>query len=289
MQPKLNVVLETIEELARKLSSESDAVYIVNAGLMNAGKSSLFNALANQEDLFEVQDVPTTVICKKVSIFNGVNLIDTPGIEARDADTVEAHKAYRNADMILFVHNVNTGELHQEELDAINSISQEFPNKQDFWRRFCIVVSRGDAKIEESIDDIINKMKLDIKNHCGGENISVFTTSAVRYWKGMHDNQPVFVEKSGIGQLRNHLLNISGQLKAESGRLHQERLSQSKQKEIKIIESQKQIHAQNIINKKREHVAKVSRAEADLNRIRNASRSLWESCRDLSNEVRNLS
>ena len=62
-----NMILKTIvnnyEDKLNQIISDNDKFYLVNAGRMNHGKSSLLNSLTGQvEDVFEVQDKRTTVI-----------------------------------------------------------------------------------------------------------------------------------------------------------------------------------------------------------------------------------
>ena len=65
---------KVIEDWERELNADDGdkTITVVNAGLMNAGKSSLFNALANEESLFAVDDIPTTVVCQHADIGNEV-------------------------------------------------------------------------------------------------------------------------------------------------------------------------------------------------------------------------
>ena len=71
-------------------------------GLYNAGKSTLINALF-QDKVAETGDTPTT---KKISDpirWEGFELIDTPGINANNTDTVVANREISKSDVILFV------------------------------------------------------------------------------------------------------------------------------------------------------------------------------------------
>lgn len=283
------MTVEELEMLAQKLSSEATMVNIVNAGLMNAGKSSLFNSLVNQKNLFEVQDVPTTIVCKTFELFEGVHIIDSPGIEARESDTDEAYRAYNSADMILFVHNSSIGELHASELEAINAIKQTFPHVDDFWKRFCLVLSRADAKEATEIEKIKNKMKKDIEKNCKGKEYPLFVTSSVRYWKGIEQNQPVFIEQSGIVNLKNFIQKYSLELKSEAIQFRSKRLEDARSKSIQERMELKRRTAEIVQQKRISHAKRVEKVQADLSQIQNAAKCLWDNCRDLANEVRQLS
>ena len=287
MNPARMSMVEEIEKFARALSVETEEIYIVNAGLMNVGKSRLFNALVDQEELFRVGDIPTTAVCQTVKA-KGINFVDTPGIGARKSDTEEAFQAYRNADMILFVHNANMGELHNDEIIAINEIRKEFPLQLDFWRRFCLVISRADLRKDEDIAIIIDKIKLDMRNHCGGEGFPLYVTSAERYWKGIHQKQPVFIEKSGIKQLGKFLLDSSQYLQLKAMELRQERLNERKREEVAACEKKKNINADNIVMRRRKYMERIKLVSEELEGIQNRTMDYWMKCKDLADEVRNL-
>lgn len=125
-----NYVAEFQKKIA-EIDADSKNINIINAGIMNHGKSSLFNSLMDKE-IFAAQDVRTTVVNQNAQWFDKVYLIDTPGLEAEKKDDTAAYDAYRRANMIIFVHNVKVGELHEKELAAINKIKSLF-NDDDFF------------------------------------------------------------------------------------------------------------------------------------------------------------
>ena len=84
------------------IDREVQNVNIINAGVMNHGKSSLFNSLLDREE-FQTQDVRTTVENKSVQWFDNVYLIDTPGLSAEESDDVESFEAYRSANAVIVV------------------------------------------------------------------------------------------------------------------------------------------------------------------------------------------
>ena len=93
-----------VAEFQNKLADiEKDmhSIYIINAGAMNHGKSSLFNSLLDSTT-FAAQDVRTTIVNETVKWAEDVYLIDTPGLEAEEADDKMAYMAYRRANVIVF-------------------------------------------------------------------------------------------------------------------------------------------------------------------------------------------
>lgn len=100
----LKTIVNNYEEKLNQIISDSDKFYLVNAGRMNHGKSSLLNSLTGKiDDFFEVQDKRTTVENKTYQYNENTYFIDTPGLNANDSDDQEAIKAYKKANLILFV------------------------------------------------------------------------------------------------------------------------------------------------------------------------------------------
>ena len=179
------------------------AVYIVNAGRMNHGKSSLFNSLLGHEE-FKVKDVRTTVKNKEVKWKDNIILVDTPGLDAVDEDTDKAYEAYYKADLIFFVHTVRAGELHDSEIKAIKKISQNF-NKAYFWNHFCLVLSFIESVDGESLEAIKRESINAIKKECDADEFEVFAVSNSRYIKGVTENKKGLINRSGILELLDYI------------------------------------------------------------------------------------
>ena len=181
-----------------EIEQEVKAVHIVNAGNMNHGKSSLFNSLLDCIHFAE-EDIRTTVVADKVLWQDNVYLVDTPGLDAEDTDDKEAYKAYPRANVIIFVHTLGTGELHANELAAINKIKTFFVSEDFFWQHFCLVLTAADAQDEENLAKIKGKILLDVKNVCGGENFRTFVVSNPRYRKGRDEDKKVLLNMEEEG------------------------------------------------------------------------------------------
>ncbi len=207
-----------VAEFQNKLDEIEKAVhgiYIINAGAMNHGKSSLFNSILDSTT-FAAQDVRTTIVNETVKWTEDVYLIDTPGLEAEESDDKMAYAAYRNANVIIFVHTAKVGELHKKELDAINKIKSMFDNETYFWQHFFLVFTNVDADSEENISAILTKTLEDIENTCGGKGFKTFMISNSRYKKGREENKEALINKSGIPELRETLQKNFGRWLGEN-------------------------------------------------------------------------
>ena len=134
-----------------------------------------------------------------------VVFVDTPGLSAEESDDVVAYDAYKRANMIIFVHNIQVGELHENELNAINKIKNLFNNDEFFCKHFCVAFTFKESDSEENINLIVEKSLNDIKNHCGISEFKNFLVSNSDYQKGFAEDKKLLVKESGITELRNYL------------------------------------------------------------------------------------
>lgn len=150
-------IVERIRALGPDFATEADALEaflqsrsetrftIANAGTTNTGKSSLFNALLGRDGAFKTADIRETVVCRDLGWGPKMVLTDTPGCDSTtEADDREATKAYQRADLVLFVHNLSTGDLKQGELAVLESVRRAM-GKHDFKTRTIIVGTRLDG------------------------------------------------------------------------------------------------------------------------------------------------
>lgn len=181
---------------ARKKASAKKL--IVNAGLLKAGKSTLFNALLG-EKVFESDVIRATVKNEKKEA-EGYFLLDTPGLDANEQDTKEALIAYEEADAIVFVHNLQEGEFNQVEIDSIEKICGLYGDKRAFFQKTVLVLSHKD-QVEEQYPDICKR----IEEQCGEimeeQFCGMVCVDSAGYLKGMEEDKELLKKASGIPEL----------------------------------------------------------------------------------------
>ena len=234
---QINSICQKFTSAIDQITSLKDKIYYVNAGRMNHGKSSLFNALAHQKDLFKTGDVRTTTEQQWKEFTKDIVFIDTPGLDAKENDDIVAFEGYKKADLIIFVHTPNIGELHRNEIDRINQIAALFPSKNDFWQRFCFVFTFKESLEDNQFEIIKSKVLEDIKTHCGGTGYHVFNVSNMDYWDGIDNKSKPLVEISGIPELRTFLLNIADNIKSKAIALRKNRIEDLKLKATKDLKA----------------------------------------------------
>lgn len=126
------------------LKADDGKFRIVNAGMMNPGKSTLLNALIGRPEVFKTADVRETTEVKSVEWGSDVILSDTPGFSSAiiEDDSV-ALSALRSADLILFVHNIATGGINKAELDILVEL-KEIIGEAEFASRVLLLNTRSD-------------------------------------------------------------------------------------------------------------------------------------------------
>ena len=276
------------------INADAQRVNIINAGVMDHGKSSLFNSLLDKI-VFAEQDIRTTVKIQAELWRDNVYLIDTPGLSAETIDDATAYEAYRRANVILFVHNLNTGELHKNGLDGINRIKNLFADPKFFAEHFCLVFTFIDSqRDDEKLNTIIDKALADIKNHCGLSGIRVFHVSNPRYRKGRDEKKAVLFQKSGIPELREYLEQNFDRWRAENQSVRNAQIAREKddfisqlRRERADVQSRIQSKSEQIRQRQQNFLHKVetalSQRREDESRYNSESRLLDEMRRDLQN------
>ncbi len=207
MRDYRNLIAEA-DTLLNAQMEQGDKPIIAVWGLMNAGKSYLLNMLTDhvEQEYFKTNDVRETA---EVKIYEDEDFIymDTPGLDGSHADDLEAHRGVREADIVLFVHQLQ-GALERNEIEFLSMLKRRYGEYAD--SSIIIVLSKIDResqnpeKIELIYEEIMRQCKEII-----GFSPQCFAVSGVRYRKGIIDHKPAFVKASHVDSLQQYLLDNS--------------------------------------------------------------------------------
>jgi len=192
------LIPESESEIQRfaNLREQSTTVRVAVFGKYNHGKSTLLNAIIEKEGFFKTGDHRVTVKNQEyLDEARNITWIDTPGLDAdiNLKDDIEAQSAViTDADIILLVHNVKTGELDRYEAEYFNAL---FAKKPDFKDRVFLTLTQIDQVDESTLASVVQIIAQQLPS------IKTLQISATRYLKGIAENQPVFISRSGLPAL----------------------------------------------------------------------------------------
>lgn len=202
-------------ELAQRWSgmeqklARSDIVTIANTGLVNSGKSSLFNALLAgrfDEERFPVGAVRTTKHGDREHLSDWVDIVDTPGIDAADEDDKVAFETLMASDLIVATHNIKIGMLNKSEYDWLVRLAKDMAS-EDIQRRLIFVCTWIDERDRDasSYQEVVNETKRQVFQALGTE-VSFWELSAKRYTLARQKKSEAMEQASKIPGFKSFLL-----------------------------------------------------------------------------------
>jgi hypothetical protein len=120
---------------------------VVALGIVNAGKSFVLSALADQRGLFPDGELPRMTRVVQQHPVGRLILVDTPGLDAADAESKLALSEAATADTVLWCHSLRMGELHAAELAALDRLRAH----SGAIRKTCFVLTHQDDVASEGI------------------------------------------------------------------------------------------------------------------------------------------
>ncbi|MDO5668325.1 MAG: 50S ribosome-binding GTPase [Alcaligenaceae bacterium] len=201
--PQYAVKVRRLEKLADKKALP----VITVLGKYNHGKSRLLNELIG-DDLFAVADKRETKALHQVD-HQSVRWVDAPGLDA-DVDEVDdrhaAEALWVESDIRLLVHAAKEGELDAAEIDLVNVL---LCDEQQTQRQTIVVLTQSDQVADE---ESLSKILATLAEQLGKKDI--YPVSSVRHRRGIEQQIPLFVERSGIPVLEAHIENTLTQVNA---------------------------------------------------------------------------
>lgn len=210
IQRQLNQIQQEYTELKKILNNQKDESTVAAWGLMNAGKSYLLNMLTQhlEKEYFKTNDFRETTEIKTEQCGNIVYL-DTPGLDACNADDLEALHGVAHADVVLFVHQPQ-GELEKIEIDFLQQLKNDFGDHAE--KNIILVISKVDKDTPENIQLIENKMLAQCNNILGFSP-KCFQISNTRFRKGMMEHKNTLTQASHINELNDYVQQVANESK----------------------------------------------------------------------------
>ena len=211
---KITTVLKKLIDSFSFGNAMKNGIPVAIIGEPNVGKSTLLNALLNEEKAI-VSDIAGTTrdAIEDEVIIKGVafRFIDTAGIRKTEdvVETIGIKKAYEkaeNAQLILFLIDAKAKE-KENRIAEIETITQRFPNK-----KLLVVVNKIDLISKEEMDvlhaEIEYLMPLSAKNNIGIEALKEELTSLVDIG-ALSNNETIVTNSRHFEALNNALIAIS--------------------------------------------------------------------------------
>lgn len=222
-----------------------NGVSVAIVGKPNAGKSTLLNALLNENRAIvsDIEGTTRDTIEEMINI-NGIlfRLIDTAGIRQHSQDVIEnmgmlkSKEKIRQADIVLYLYDVN--KINTDELQAIVSeIKMENPNllvvanKVDLYRENGFNHIQGEVFISAQQQTGIEELKMKLFEVAGGAGINkedVVITNARHYEalsqvsKSLHEIEEAIQKKlpgdllsTDVNECLHYLGEITGEITNE--------------------------------------------------------------------------
>lgn len=186
---------DTARRLTRVIEDSPPTVAVL--GKYNHGKSSLLNVLIG-EPCFAVSDKRETrknQIAKRA----GLCWIDTPGLDADSAgedDRKAIEAATRDADLRLFVHAIDQGELDRGEAQLIAQLERE---QAEAGRAFLLVLTRVDKIPSGDRDTVVGAIRRQ------SPQAKVVAVSAHAWTRGRDESKPSLQTLGNIPTLQSEV------------------------------------------------------------------------------------
>lgn len=221
-------LLEKWEGLRRKFDS-GGKITIANTGQYSSGKSTFLNALLRrtENERFQTGAIPTTKAGDRERFAEGIDLMDTPGIDANLADDTEAFRMLMEADIIIMTHNVKTGMLNRAEYEWLKKIADGIGQENLSDRLIFVSTWIDEIQNEADRQKLRDELQRQISEISRGKSVAFYEVSAKRYYTAVTKGNANLERASNIPDLRE---GLTGQAK-----LYGTSLQRVRKKELVIL------------------------------------------------------
>lgn len=201
--------------MEKKMKAEG-TVTIANTGLVNSGKSSLFNMLLDRgvgEERFPVGAVRTTKHGDRERLLNWLDILDTPGIDAADEDDDTAYQTLMEADLIIATHNIKLGMLNKSEYEWLVHLTGKM-EPEEIQQRVIFVCTWIDERErdKEAYQSALQETERQVTQALGVE-VPFWKVSARRYLTAKEMGNAKLEAASNIPQFKAFLLERAGKVR----------------------------------------------------------------------------
>lgn len=278
--PEYQCIVNEISELAEDLQRrKKEKIKITCAGIYNAGKSSLLNALTDGYN-FKVGDIPTTATIDTYRT-NKYQYVDTPGLNANKYDDKTAKEAFKDADMILFVSNMQNGGLNAAESEYLKQLANTLGGMDILEKQVVFVMSNLHQVEDYSVQKIITEHKKMIQLALGFEPKKICVYDAMTYQEGVKQNEQVLIDLSGIPALKAEIERHCQSLSSISEELYQQRITEKKKKLIADVNAFLEQYRADLLKLK----ARAASGSIDMNQLNAAKTKIKKIVQEFSPEL----
>lgn len=176
-----------------EMVSQKQMIKVAVCGIVNAGKSTLLNALQDQVT-FETGVVRTTKEAKAIPFSDEIELIDLPGLDANEEDDLYTLRYLKEkADVFMLVHNGLEGELNAIEMNLFNQILTGTDRVLLVHTHTAGLNTEEKQTIEEIIDRQLDRP------------LRHFYVDSIVYQKGVSEKKKLLQEAGGVDFLKQAL------------------------------------------------------------------------------------
>lgn len=205
--------------LEEKLSRDK-AITIANTGLVNAGKSSLFNALLDRETYFAVGAVRTTTAGSRARLNDWIEVMDTPGIDAAENDDEEAFLSVAQADLIVAVHNIKIGMLNRAEFEWLKRLSGHMSRTEIEQRIIFVCTWIDERDRQQDYQSVVEETRRQVFAALETDQIPFWEVSVKRYINAHKNGKKALEQKSRLPEFREYLLERAAEARETAAQRH---------------------------------------------------------------------